>query len=122
MILRSLAAVAIRGPAVTGCASFVKGSSEDIAVSTPPAPGANCTLTSPRGTWSVTTPASVHVMRSIKDINIVCNKDGYKTASTMVPSGVEPWTFGNILIGGLIGIGVDAYSGAMGKYPSKVEV
>ena len=122
MKLQTIAAVAILGTALSGCASIVKGSSEEIAVATPPAPGASCTLTSPRGTWNVTTPATVKVMRSIKDMNVVCNKDGYQSASTMVPSNVEPWTFGNILIGGLLGLGIDAYSGAMGKYPSKVDV
>jgi hypothetical protein len=122
MRLGSLIAVALLGTALSGCASIIKGSSEDIAVSTPPAPGAACTLSSPRGTWNVTTPAKVHVMRSMKDMNIVCNKDGYQSASTMIPSGVEPWTFGNLLIGGLLGVGIDAYSGAMGKYPDKVEV
>ena len=122
MKLQAIAAVAILGTALSGCASIIKGSSEDIAVSTPPAPGASCTLTSPRGTWNVTTPAKVHVMRSIKDMNIACNKDGYQTASTMIPSGVEPWTFGNLVLGGLIGFGIDATSGAIGKYPEKVEV
>jgi len=80
MKLQAIAAVAILGTALSGCASIVKGSSEDIAVSTPSAPGANCTLTSPRGTWNVTTPAKVHVLRSIKDMNIACNKDGYQSA------------------------------------------
>jgi len=122
MKLQAIAAVAILGTALSGCASIIKGSSEDIAVSTPSAPGASCTLTSPRGTWDVTTPGKVHVLRSVKDMNIACNKEGYQSASTMIPSGVEPWTFGNLAIGGLIGFGIDATSGAIGKYPEKFEV
>ena len=122
MKLQTIAAAAILGTALSGCASIIKGSSEEIAVATPPAPGANCTLTSPRGTWNVTTPANVKVLRSIKDMDIVCNKDGYQTASTKIPSGVEPWTFGNIVLGGLLGLGIDAYSGAMGKYPHDFQV
>ena len=121
MILRSLAALALLGTALSGCASIIKGSSEDIALSTPPASGASCTLTNPRGSWTVTTPASVTVKRSKKDVQVHCMKDGYQEASATIPSNFEEWTLGNLLLGGVIGLGVDAGTGAVNKYPSTFE-
>jgi hypothetical protein len=122
MILRSLVAVALVGTALSGCASIIKGQSQEIAITTPPATGASCTLTSPRGQWTVTTPAAVTVKRSKKDVQIHCTKDGYQDASATIPSDFELWALGNLLAGGVIGVGVDASTGAINKYPSTFEV
>jgi hypothetical protein len=122
MILRSLAALALLGTALSGCASIIKGQSQEIAISTPPASGASCRLTNARGQWTVTTPAPVTVKRSKKDAQIHCTKDGYQEASATIPSNFEEWTLGNLLLGGVIGLGVDASTGAINKYPSTFEV
>ena len=42
--------------------------------------------------------------------------------STIVESNYEAMNAGNILIGGFIGIGVDAATGAMWKYPTAIVV
>lgn len=122
MFLRAFAAVVLLGTALSGCASIVKGSSEDIALNTAPADGASCSLKNGLGEWSATTPAKVTVKRSKTDIDVRCTKEGYKDGSTVVASGFQPWTLGNLLIGGIIGIGIDWGTGAINDYPSTVNV
>jgi hypothetical protein len=122
MRIGSVVAVVLLGTALTGCASIIKGSSQQIAISTPPAAGATCTLKNARGEWTVTTPAAVTVKRSKKDVEIACTKDGFQDASAVIPSGFEEWTLGNVLAGGVIGFGVDAGTGSINKYPSTFEV
>src|SRR3978361_19553 len=56
-----VAAVAVLGVALSGCATLVKGTTQSISVATPPVTGATCTLTSSEGTWYITTPGSVTV-------------------------------------------------------------
>jgi hypothetical protein len=122
MKLTAVAAVAALGVTMSGCASIIAGTSQDISVSTPPAEGARCVLSSRAGSSEVTTPGVVHVEKSGHDIQASCAKAGFAPASTIIASGVEPWTFGNIIFGGLIGVVVDWATGAIHKYPSHVQI
>ncbi|HTQ13970.1 MAG TPA: hypothetical protein VMH86_08835 [Rhizomicrobium sp.] len=122
MKLSSLAALALAGVALSGCATVIKGTSQSIAITTPPVEGANCTLKSKEGTWNVTSPGAVTVDKSKEDILIHCTKDGYQDADATIPSNFQGWTLGNIILGGVIGVGVDAASGAMNEYPNAYQV
>ena len=110
------------GIALSGCATIVKGTTQSISVATPPATGATCTLTSSEGTWYVTTPGSVTVHKTKNDIHAICKKDGYKDAEGVIISHFNGATAGNILAGGVIGLGVDAASGANYSYTSSSEI
>lgn len=105
-----------------GCASIMRGSSQSVGITTPPVTGATCNLTSKEGTWQVVSPGAVTVERSKDDIQILCNKDGYQEAVAMIPSNFEGWTVGNLVFGGIIGVGVDAATGAMNQYPKSFQV
>lgn len=107
---------------MAGCASIMKGSSAAINVTTPPTTGATCTLTSSQGSWQLVTPASVTVERSKEDIQVRCTKDGFQDASAIIPSNFEGWTVGNLVFGGIIGVGVDAATGALNDYPNSFQV
>ena len=106
-----------------GCATIVKGDSQEISVTTEPA-GAVCELT--RGGQSVATinptPGAVRVSKSKYDISLTCKKQGYVDATASVPSSFQGWTVGNVLIGGLIGVAIDAGSGAINQYEADVVV
>lgn len=115
-------AVLISGAAVSGCATIIKGTSQDIAVTTAPSEGADCVLTNSEGTWYLTTPGNAHVHKTKNDITISCKKTGYQDVTQTIPSHFNGATAGNILAGGLIGIGVDAASGANYSYPETTEV
>jgi hypothetical protein len=107
---------------LSGCASIVKGSSASVAVTTPPVQGANCALSSPEGTWQLTSPASVTIQRSKHDVQVRCTKEGYQDATAVIPSSFEGWTLGNIILGGVVGVVVDASTGAMNDYPNAFQV
>jgi hypothetical protein len=53
---------------------------------------------------------------------IQCAKECYVTGTSVIPSNAEVMAAGNIIFGGVIGLGVDAVSGALNKYPDQVTV
>lgn len=102
---------------VAGCATITKGTTQSVAVNTPGVPGAECTLTSSAiGSKVVTTPASIVLDKGSDNISVVCKKQCYQDAVGIISSNTETMTAGNILVGGVIGLGVDAASGAMNRY------
>lgn len=102
---------------LAGCATITKGTTQTISVDTPGVPGAACTLSSEGiSTVNLVTPATVTVDKSKHAINIRCKKECYQDGVAIASSNTESMTAGNILVGGVVGLGVDAVSGAMNKY------
>jgi hypothetical protein len=123
MKLMGIAAVAALGLAMSGCASNIKGSTQSIAISTPPTTGATCVLSSKEGNWEVVSPGIAQGVRKTKDdAQITCSKEGWQTATATIPSDFQGWTIGNVIAGGLIGVGVDAATGAINEYPNSFQV
>lgn len=58
------------------------------------------------------TPVSTSLLRK-NEHSIRIELDGYQTYETQITKKINGWFFGNILFGGLIGIIVDASTGAM---------
>ena len=107
---------------VPGCASIVEGTTETIAITTPPAEGARCVLTSSEGVYYVTTPGNAAVHKTKHDLDVICKKDGYQESDAKIQSHFNGATAGNILAGGIIGIGVDAATGADYNYPTEAAI
>lgn len=105
----------------TGCATLTKGASQTITVNTDPT-GATCTLSRDGKTVAVVnpTPGSIPVEKASGTISLICKKTGYHDSAGALASEFQAMTFGNILFGGLIGLAVDAASGAMNQYPDMV--
>jgi phosphoketolase len=122
MKLGTLAAISAFGAALSGCASIVEGTTQSIAVTTPPADGAKCVLTSSEGTYYVTTPGNVTVHKTKNDLDVSCRRDGFKDAHATIPSHFNGATAGNILAGGVIGLGIDAATGANYNYPTEYAI
>lgn len=121
MLLRLMA---ILGLSLTSaCASIVTGTSQTVAVTTEPS-GAACTLK--RGDTIVgivnTTPGTVRIDKSKDSIVVLCMKEGHDEGSETLTSDFQGATLGNILIGGVIGLAIDAGSGALNKYPEEIGV
>lgn len=88
-----------------------------FAISTPGAPGATCTLTSTVvGSKVVTTSATITLDKSQENINVVCKKQCFQDGVGVIPSHTESKTASNVLVGGVIRLGVVAVSGAMNRY------
>lgn len=116
-----LVAAAILAVLATGCATITSGTSQTIAVTTEPA-GADCQFT--RDGKLVgrinPTPGVMPVSKASGNIGVSCTKEDYQPTVGSVSSEFQAMTFGNILLGGIIGVAVDAASGAMNKYPEQV--
>ena len=95
----------------TGCATITQGTKEVLVVNSDPG-GARVVLST--GDEGVT-PAAFEVSKK-RDILVTVSKDGYKTHAVQVFSitGGDGgrWVAGNIIFGGLIGLGVDSATGA----------
>lgn len=107
---------------LTGCASIVSGQNQPVSVDTPGCNPAKCQLTNDKGSWFVTTPGSVTVRRAYGNLAVNCTKDGYAPVSSSVASSTKAMAFGNILLGGVIGAGVDIGTGAAYDYPTVISV
>ena len=106
-----------------GCSTIVKGTEQQVSVATPGVPAALCQLTSPGiGTRTVQTPGNIILPKSKHNVAVTCRAQCYQDGAATLASHTEVMTAGNILFGGVIGLGVDAASGAMNKYDPGVEV
>jgi hypothetical protein len=108
---------------LSGCGTITQGTSQDIAITSNPT-GGHCDLNR-NGEHLATlysTPGRVHVDKTKYDIAVTCTKPGYQPASINLESGYGIGTFGNIILGGAIGWGIDSATGADNKYPSAANV
>jgi predicted small secreted protein len=115
------AAIVAAGLSLAGCATMVTGTSEDIAVLTPPVPGATCVLSNAEGSWTVVTPTVAHVQRGHEPLQVDCSSPGYADAHATIPAQFENWTIGDAATAGL-GVAVDAYTGAISQYPHSIQL
>jgi TonB family protein len=122
MKIEAFAAVAALGVAVSGCATIVEGTTQAVSVTTTPEQGAQCTLVNSQGTWYLTTPGSTTVHKTKTDLKVTCNKEGYGLGQTVATARFGATTAGNVIAGGLVGIGIDAASGANYHYDSPIVV
>ncbi|MBD5424985.1 MAG: hypothetical protein HDR45_02160 [Bacteroides sp.] len=58
--------------------------------------------------------------RQLGKKTIMATKDGYQSKTYEMGVSVQPWFFGNILIGGIPGIAIDLATGKMMKYRDKL--
>ena len=99
---------------LTQCATITSGTSQSILVDVINAPGSICRGTDNKGRqymW-VETPASATVHKGDGPMTLICEKEGFEKTTMTFDEGLTGATFGNILIGGGIGILVDTMSGA----------
>jgi hypothetical protein len=121
--MRIVAFVGAAAVGLSGCASITKGTDQDVAVNTNPQ-GARCELVREGAPIAVVdpTPATVNVDKDKDDIQITCALEGYEEARYVLDSEAEAMTAGNVLFGGVIGLAIDAGTGAMNRYDSNVTV
>jgi hypothetical protein len=106
-----------------GCATITTGTSQTIEVDTKPT-GADCEFSREGATIAFigSTPGNVTVSKDDSQLDIVCRKEGYQDGVGDLTSTFQAMTVGNVLIGGIVGLIVDAASGAATKYPSSVTI
>jgi hypothetical protein len=122
MKINHTAAIVAAAVALSGCATIVEGTTQSVSVNSTPVDGAKCTLVNSQGTWYVTTPGSTTVHKTKTDLDVTCEKPGYQSGHSVAVSHFGATTAANVIAGGLIGVGVDAASGANYHYDSPIMV
>ena len=109
--------------ATGACSTIIEGTSQNISVSTQP-PEASCELVRDGVVIGVirSTPGSVKIEKNKQNIIVTCKKAGYKDGVYRNESDFAGATAGNILLGGIIGVGIDAATGAANKYDGDVAI
>jgi hypothetical protein len=107
---------------LAACATITKGTTQLVVIDTPGVAGATCTVTTKNGPQMVTTPGSLTLNKGSDALPVSCTKACYVTGSSAIPSSPEVMAAGNVVFGGIIGLGVDAASGANNKYPDQITV
>jgi hypothetical protein len=111
------------GFGLLGCSTIVKGTQQQVSINTPGVTGAMCQLESPAiGMRTVQTPANIVLPKSKHNVAVSCTAQCYSPGVGTLGSHTEIMTAGNVVFGGLIGLGVDAASGAMNTYDPSVDI
>ena len=111
----------------SGCASLTNNTTQPIVVSTTcgaqPIQGASCRIINANGSWSVpSTPGSVMIRKAPSDMAVDCRMPKSAAMPVVAESHATTGAWGNLLVGGLVGFGVDSYRDAAWKYDTEVVV
>lgn len=121
--VRNIVVLGVAFVSLAGCATVVRGTTQTVAINTPGVPGAACTLTSSAiGTQVVTTPGVVTLAKGSSAVKIRCTKECYNDGVGALASTTDNMAAGNVLAGGVIGLGVDAATGAMSQYAPQADI
>lgn len=109
-----------------GCATVMEGNDQSIAINTVKCEEHGnpiCTATNKDNAVMVRTPGTLPVEKGKADLVIECRSDnGIAYGAYNAASSYEAMNLGNLLLGGLIGFGVDAATGAMWEFPPSIIV
>jgi uncharacterized protein YceK len=122
--MKHLITTTIAALGLSACASITTGTSQPITVDTPYAQGAQCQLMDTAGgSWFMKdTPNTVTVNKGNGPMTIKCEKSGFQKGTTILEETFQGATLGNIILGGGVGIIVDAATGAAQEYPKQAKV
>jgi hypothetical protein len=108
---------------LTSCATITRGTTQTVAVNTPGVPGAVCKLNSSSvGSQTVTTPGVVTLAKGSSAVSIRCTKECYNDGAAVLSSSMDGMAAGNLVLGGVVSLGVDAATGVMNQYAPQADV
>jgi hypothetical protein len=121
MNVRDLAVVACLLVATTGCASITKGTKGVTQVQIDNcAEVISCDGTNKKGTWKFSAPGPLKYKKSDDDMVIACEDGPGEQLSVRMSPTKSAMVWGNVLVGGVIGGGVDASTDAHWDYPESI--
>ncbi|MCF8507855.1 MAG: PEGA domain-containing protein [Hyphomonadaceae bacterium] len=112
-MLKIIAAIAAAS-SLCACATITRGTTQAFEVRTTPA---GASVETSNGLYCKSTPCVIPNVARNSNFTVTVTKPGYKTVTTNVTNanlgGGTANLAGNILVGGIIGIGVDASNGSL---------
>lgn len=116
------ALVAALGLLAGGCATVTTGTTQAINVDSEPR-DADCTLTRDGvDLGTVKTPGPITIRRHASTLHVTCRKEGHEDSRVVMNARFETSSAGNFILGGVVGVIVDAASGANSRYDPYVMV
>ncbi|ROI04776.1 MULTISPECIES: PEGA domain-containing protein [unclassified Chryseobacterium] len=100
---------------MTSCASMFTGTKDKISFTSNPE-GAKVFH---KGIEKCITPCVAEIPRSLSKQIVTFEKEGYNSKEVKLTKTFNPVTLLNILLGGAIGVGIDAATGSLTKYSPK---
>ncbi|WP_294316796.1 PEGA domain-containing protein [uncultured Chryseobacterium sp.] len=100
---------------VTSCATIITGTKDKITFNSTPE-GAKVIH---KGIEKCTTPCTAEIPRSLSKQMVTFEKEGFSNKEVKLTKTFNPVTLVNILLGGIIGIGIDTATGSLIKYSPK---
>lgn len=114
--------ILLAGLLAAGCSTVASNPESTMRIESDPA-GATCTLENDRGfRHEAVTPTSISLHRDLAPLTIECASPGHASIREELKMDGNALVLGNILIGGIIGVAVDAASGAAEKFPDRISV
>ena len=99
----------------TSCATIITGTKDKITFNTTPE-GAKVIH---KGIEKCTTPCTAEIPRSLSKQVVTFEKEGFISKEVKLTKTFNPVTLVNILLGGVIGLGIDTATGSLTKYSPK---
>jgi len=99
----------------TSCASILTGTKDRITFNSTPE-GAKVFH---KGIEKCTTPCTAEIPRSLSKQMVIFEKEGFNNKEVKLTKTFNPVSLVNILLGGAIGVGIDAATGSLTKYSPK---
>jgi hypothetical protein len=100
---------------VTSCATIITGTKDKISFTSTPE-GAKVMH---KGVEKCTTPCTAEISRSLSKQTVTFEKEGFSNNEVKLTKTFNAVSLVNILLGGAIGIGIDAATGSLTKYSPK---
>jgi len=121
--MKKLSILLLATSILSGCASIIEGQSQNINITTSNNKNVDARIFTKSGIQEIKLPHHMTVQKNSQDITIhvkdgTCNKE----STTVVKSRLEPWFWGNLITGGIVGSTTDSVTGAMWKYDETVIV
>jgi hypothetical protein len=124
-VLMKFLSILLGSAPLFGCASITGSSTQSISVTTvcegKIVANIPCILGNNKGQWLLTTAGSAQIHKSYEDLTVSCKKDASE-GKAVFRSKNNTGTWGNILLGGVVGYAVDSGSGSGFDYPGNVTV
>jgi uncharacterized protein YwqG len=109
------AATAFFAISLTSCATIFTGTKDSITFNSQPE-GAKVVH---KGVEKCTTPCTVEISRSLGKQLVEIKKDGYENKEVQLTKDFNAVTLLNVLLGGVVGLGIDLGTGSFTKYDPK---
>jgi hypothetical protein len=99
----------------TSCATIITGTTDKITFNSTP----EAAKVFHKGQEKCTTPCTVPISRGLGKQMVTFQKEGFNDKEVKLTKNFNAVTLVNILIGGAIGVGIDAATGSLTKYSPK---